>query len=80
MTLGGLTTWSERIVDWLGENREPYLFVLQPENLDSPALAREAHDHVASQVEGERDWRLAPLPEPPPVAPPSEVAGQDRLF
>lgn len=80
VTLDGLTTWSDQMLSWLDEGREPYLFVHQPENLDSPALARETFDHIGGLVDGRTAWRLTPLPEPIPVAPRSEIAGQDRLF
>ncbi len=83
-TLGGVTAWTADVIRWLDEGREPYLFVHQPENLDSPALARQAHAHVAASLDGEsvthRRWHLAALPEPLPVAPRSEVAGQESLF
>ena len=83
-TLDGLTAWTADVVAWLDDGREPYVFVHQPENLDSPALARHLHAHVASSLEREspvdRQWRLADLPEPLPVAPRTEVAGQDSLF
>lgn len=74
-TLDGLRSWVPQIVAWLGEGREPYLFVHQPENLDSPRLARSIHTEVAALVPD-----LAPLPEPIPVAPRSEIVGQDSLF
>lgn len=83
-TLDGLGAWTTDIVEWLDEGREPYVFVHQPENLDSPALARHLHAHVTSSIAGdtthERPWRLTPLPDPLPVAPRTEVAGQDSLF
>lgn len=75
VTIDGLRAWTERIVGWIGEGREPYLFVHQPENLESPALARAIHAEVAGRVD-----RLAPLATPLPVAPASEVTGQDSLF
>lgn len=65
-TLAGLRAWTDQVVTWLAEGREPHVFVHQPENLDSPALARTFHADVAARVPG-----LAPLPEP---------AGQTSMF
>jgi uncharacterized protein YecE (DUF72 family) len=58
-TLRGLTAWAEQVAAWLREGREPYVFVHQPENLDSPALARKFHALVTALVPG-----LDPLPTP----------------
>lgn len=74
-TADGLRTWIPQLVEWISEGREPYLFVHQPENLESPALARMIHAEVAALVDD-----LVPLPTPLPVAPASEVTGQDSLF
>jgi uncharacterized protein YecE (DUF72 family) len=74
-TLDGLRAWIPQLADWLSQGREPYLFVHQPENRDSPALARTLHAEVAEAVDG-----LVPLATPLPVAPASEVTGQDSLF
>jgi uncharacterized protein YecE (DUF72 family) len=74
-SLAGLTAWVPQIVEWLAEGRRPYVFVHQPENLDSPALARSLHAAVAELVPD-----LAPLPEPIPVAPAGETLGQSSLF
>lgn len=65
-TMAGLETWIPQLVDWLDEGRTPYVFVHQPENLESPGLARALHDAVAARVP-----TLAPLPAPP---------GQTALF
>lgn len=65
-TLAGLRAWTAPVATWLAEGREPYVFVHQPENLDSPALARAFHAHVAAAVPD-----LAPLPDP---------AGQTSMF
>ena len=58
-TYRGLDAWRRQIVDWIDEGREPYLFVHQPENIDSPGLARRIHARL-------RDDRptIAALPEP----------------
>lgn len=84
VTFDGLAAWGADLIGWLDAGREPFLFVHQPENLDSPALARETHDQVSNRLaqddSADRRWRLRPLPMPVPVAPRSEVAGQDRLF
>ena len=74
-TADGLRVWTPQVVEWVTEGREPYLFVHQPENLASPALARMIHAEIAVLVEG-----LAALPTPLPVAPASEVLGQAPLF
>lgn len=73
-TAAGLRVWIPHVVGWLAEGREPLLFVHQPENLESPALARAIHAEVAELVD------LVPLPTPLPVAPASEIVGQDSLF
>jgi uncharacterized protein YecE (DUF72 family) len=65
-TLEGLLAWVDEVVDWLVDGREPYVFVHQPENLESPALARAFHAAVADRVPD-----LAPLPTP---------AGQPTIF
>ncbi len=74
-TLDGLRAWIPQLVEWIDDGREPYVFVHQPENVESPALARMIHAEVAAVAEG-----LVPLPSPLPVAPASEVTGQDSLF
>lgn len=65
-TMEGLLAWVPQVVTWLRAGREPYVFVHQPENLDSPGLARAFHDAVATHITD-----LAPLPEP---------VGQSALF
>jgi uncharacterized protein YecE (DUF72 family) len=65
-TLVGLRAWTDQVVTWLSEGREPHVFVHQPENLDSPALARAFHAEVARALPG-----VAPLPAP---------AGQSTIF
>jgi uncharacterized protein YecE (DUF72 family) len=74
-TTDGLLAWVAPVADWIAEGREPYLFVHQPENLESPRLARAFHGEVAAAV-----GNLAPLPTPLPVVPATEVLGQDSLF
>lgn len=74
-TLEGLRAWIPQLVEWLDAGRRPYLFVHQPENLHSPRLARTIHAEIAAARPA-----LTPLPEPIPVAPRSEVTGQDSLF
>jgi len=74
-TTAGLSAWSAQVAEWIAEGREPYVFVHQPENLESPRLARTFHDEVAAAVSD-----LEPLPTPLPVAPATEVLGQDSLF
>ena len=74
-TLEGLLAWVPAVVEWLAEGKRPYVFAHQPENLESPDLARRFHDAVAAHVPD-----LSPLPEPLPVAPAGEVVGQESLF
>lgn len=71
----GLLAWVPQLVAWIRDGREPSVFVHQPENVESPSLARRLHAAVAAEVGG-----LVALPEPLPVAPPGEVTGQDSLF
>jgi uncharacterized protein YecE (DUF72 family) len=71
----GLRAWIPTVAEWLADGREPFVFVHQPENLESPALARRFHAAVAARVPA-----LAPLPTPLPVAPDGEVTGQSSLF
>ncbi len=65
-TLRGALAWTDAVAGWLAEGREPHLFVHQPENLDSPAIARALHAAIATRVPG-----LEPLPTP---------AGQSATF
>ncbi len=74
-TADGLRAWTGQLAAWIAEGHQPFLFVHQPENLQSPALARMVHAEVAATIDG-----LQPLPTPLPVAPASEVVGQDSLF
>jgi uncharacterized protein YecE (DUF72 family) len=74
-SFAGLLAWVDHVVEWLAEGRQPYVFVHQPENLESPALARRFHATVAERVPD-----LTPLPEPLPVAPAGETPGQSSLF
>lgn len=68
-TLTGLLDWVPQVVAWIDEGREPYLFVHQPENLDSPDLARRLHEAVRGQVDG-----LAALPDPHVIAEPEQTS------
>lgn len=73
-TLAGFEPWLDRISMWLSDEREPYLFVHQPENRESPAIARRLH-----AVLSDRNPGIAPLPDP--VTPPVDgVTDQGRLF
>ena len=67
-TMKGLLRWVPKIKTWLDEGREPYVFVHQPENLDSPGLARALHTAVGMQYPA-----LAPLPEAPAVEEPEQT-------
>ena len=59
-TMRWLLAWVPQIVEWLTEGRMPYVFVHQPENLESPGLARALHEAVAAELPA-----LTPLPTPP---------------
>lgn len=72
-TFEGLAAWVPSVVDWLAEGRRPYVFVHQPENRDSPTLARRFHAAVRAEVPD-----LAALPTPVDVDPPGD--GQSMLF
>ena len=74
-TLAGFEPWVRPTVDWLTDGLEPYLFVHQPENRESPAIARRVHARVTAEVP-----TLLPLPEPGPVTASDQVDGQERLF
>jgi uncharacterized protein YecE (DUF72 family) len=51
--------WVDKVAAWLGEGREPFVFVHTPDNVESPKLCRRFHAEVADLVPG-----LRPLPEP----------------
>ncbi|MEM9654113.1 MAG: DUF72 domain-containing protein [Actinomycetota bacterium] len=51
--------WVPKVADWLGEGREPIVFIHTPDNDVAPELARRFHGEVARQVPG-----LEALPEP----------------
>ncbi len=51
--------WVPKVAEWLLEGREPYVFIHTPDNADTPGLARQFHQEVATLVES-----LAPLPSP----------------
>lgn len=74
-TLAGVQTWTPDVVGWLRDGRRPYVFVHQPENRESPAIARRYHALVMEAVPG-----LHALPEPMPFSDVGDVAGQTPLF
>ena len=74
-TLAGAGAWTDQIVDWLAEGRRPFVFVHQPENLESPSVARRFHATIGKCVPD-----LEALPEPAPVAEHGEMHGQTPLF
>lgn len=57
--LAGLAAWVPTVVAWLAEGRQPFVFAHQPENRESPDLARRFHAMVAAEVPD-----LTPLPDP----------------
>jgi uncharacterized protein YecE (DUF72 family) len=57
--IAGLAAWTDEVLDWIAAGRQPYVFAHQPENRDSPRLARGFHALVAERLE-----RLSPLPDP----------------
>ena len=61
-TLAGLMTWVPLVADWVRAGKEPYLFVHQPENVDSPGIARQVYEAIRLELSD-----LEPLPEPVPV-------------
>ena len=68
-TMKGLLKWVPKLISWLDQGREPYVFVHQPENLDSPGLARALHTAVSMQYPA-----VAPLPEAPAVEEPEQTS------
>ena len=62
------------MVDWLADGKRPYVFAHQPENGESPSLARQFHALVAERVPD-----LTSLPQPI-VVPTSSEADQASLF
>lgn len=64
--MGGLLAWVPQVADWLREGREPHVFVHQPENLESPGLARAFHAAVTDLVDS-----VQPLPD---------LGGQASIF
>jgi uncharacterized protein YecE (DUF72 family) len=73
--LAGLLAWAPTIVDWIAVGRTPHVFAHQPDNRDSPTLARRLHDVVRRQVPD-----LTALPDPGPVTDRGELPGQETLF
>jgi len=65
----GVHAWLPHVNAWLDEGREPYVFVHQPENIDSPRIARSLHDALRQQRTD-----IAALPEPPEVAEPEQTS------
>lgn len=68
-TLNGLLAWVPQVTRWINEGREPYVFVHQPENLDSPDLARRLHEAVRNELPA-----ITPLPDPVDVAEPEQTS------
>jgi uncharacterized protein YecE (DUF72 family) len=63
-TVEGWRPWVGAVGDWLREGRSPTVFIHTPDNADALPLARRFHDEVRAHLP-----RLAPLPEPTPIAP-----------
>lgn len=68
-TLQGLLAWVPQLVKWIRDGRRPYLFVHQPENLNSPELARRVHAAVQAEVP-----EIARLPDAPVVDEPEQTS------
>ena len=51
-SMRGLLAWVPTVAEWLRAGRTPYVFAHQPENLESPGLARAFHEAVTSEVDG----------------------------
>jgi uncharacterized protein YecE (DUF72 family) len=66
LTVEGWRHWLDVVTGWLREGRSPTVFVHTPDNADAPALARRFHAEVRARLP-----RLAALPEPEPVEPPT---------
>ena len=64
-TLRGLLAWVPQLVDWIQAGREPSLFVHQPENLQSPGLARQAHAAARELLDSIQELPEAPVVEEP---------------
>lgn len=67
-TLEGLMAWVPKITQWLADGCEPYVFVHQPENIDSPNLARILHESVRDAVPS-----ITALPDPPALEEPHQT-------
>ncbi len=61
-TFDGLSAWIPTLAGWVADGRQPYLFVHQPENRESPAIARRIHAELSKAV-----GDLQPLPTPSPI-------------
>ncbi len=59
LAAAGLVAWTDQVIELLQAGRRPYVFAHQPDNGESPLLARRFHAAIAERVPG-----LAPLPEP----------------
>ncbi len=64
VTMDALRAWVPQVVHWLEEGRTPHVFVHQPDNVDSPGLARAFHEAVRAERSA-----VAPLPDPIGQAP-----------
>jgi uncharacterized protein YecE (DUF72 family) len=65
-TVEGWRHWVEVTTAWLREGRSPTVFIHTPDNADALTLARRFHDDVRAELP-----RLAALPEPRPIGPPT---------
>lgn len=68
-TLAGLIAWVPQLVTWIGQGRTPFVFVHQPENVDSPRLARQLYQAVRDELP-----ELPALPDAPEVAEPEQTS------
>lgn len=68
-TSRGVHAWLPQISAWIDEGKEPYLFVHQPENLESPGIARAVHAALCSQRSD-----ITALPDAPEVNEPEQTS------
>lgn len=70
-----LSRWADTFADWLGEGREPFIFLHAPSDRHAPELARRFHRELSRRVPG-----LPPLPDWPGERVRRERPVQTTLF